>query len=729
MRQSQIAHIDLKREEITKHVIGETKRYLAHDKRFWIRSDYQDDTWKIIDSVKYPNSDKPEFAYRDIDFTSPSFSDGTNLTDIENEHWNQLVRACLCFYRSGVGYHSATTGEAINTMKNNLVYCIDYLKANGIKTLSQATPSFMERFIFDYLPYGASYFLNWAERVSIALKKHRHNLPMVDGRHDTDTSKILREANVPERFATSEFFKSLVEHSELLRDSGLEKENDLAVPLAHLMPYQTLTEAGIRKYTTALSIMHDVEPFVRGTGIDTLTFNPVEKVNLGDLSNKNPQRTPTIPPHLALKLISQSITFIDKYADGLVSSYEHLVYHSEMEDEDTSKLNALFQKYTRRRRDRLVIPEDITAAIASSNTLHSAIFSDLVSACVVVLFAFSARRESEIYDLRSNCVDYENLLRVYIAKTDRAYDLIPKVAIVDKALSVLIKLSKHQRNKHKTSKILEFTNLSTLKTMKWSRNGSTRINDFAEKMGCHVDDKGDEWRYSEHQFRRFFAMMFYWHSDSKNIEALSYHLRHFSLDMTKKYIEEVVAGDIVYHVAKLKSKALIYESEGNESPMGKEFQKRLNAYKKFVLTKMNILNVVQASKQIQREYAESLDQIIESSIENNNLVPEVKPWGKCYGKAKGRHIRAKCVPVEEKKKRSVFTSRAANASCEDCMGCSNLYMDKNDLPFINIQIDEDMQVLEVLRKQKSANPTLISWLQNRCGLLKEAKDRIEKNND
>lgn len=729
MKQSPVIHFELNRDAITKHVLLETKRYLAHDKQFWLRSEYQSNKWKIIDNVKYPNGGNPEVTYRDIDFTTPTLYDGTNLTDIENEHWNQLVRACLCFYRAGVGDHSTTSGEQINTMKNSLVYLIDFLKLNRVLTLSQVTPSFIERFVFDYLPYGPVYFLNWRERISILVKQYRYNLPLLPDRNSTDKVTLLAEANIPEWFSSDEFFKELINHCESLQHRRGDNQLDAAIPIALLQPDETLTSGGIRRYTSALVLIFEVEPFVRGTGIETLPFNPVKKLNISDLSNKALERTRTIPPKLALKLISQSITYIEKYSDGLVAAYQYLINHPDITHGEKNETNTLFDKYRKRRKSSLVIPEEITSATASSNTLHKAIFNDLVSACTVILMAFSARRESEIYDLRVNCRDYKDLLKIYIAKTDKSYDLIPKVAIVDKALNVLTKLSKHNRITNDSSKIFEFSSLNKLETIKWAGKASFRLNAFAERVDCHIDDWAEQWRYSEHQFRRFFAMMYYWYTDSKNIEALSYQLRHFSLDMTHKYIEEVIAGDVVRDVAKLKTKSLLYDSNDNNSPMGRDFKKRINAYKKYVLTRMNILNVAQASKLLQREYEDNLSNLIDTSIENANLIPEIKPWGKCFGKAKGRQVRAKCVPTAEKHKRNIFSSRAANASCEDCMNCSNLHVDEKDIPFINIQLDQDTQVLKRLSKQKNANPSMITWLSNRIDLLAKMKKKVDKLDD
>src|SRR5690606_6932104 len=46
------------------------------------------------------------------------------------------------------------------------------------------------------------------------------------------------------------------------------------------------------------------------------------------------------------------------------------------------------------------------------------------------------------------------------------------------------------------------------------------------------------WHWHPHQFRRFFAVLYFYRFESGSIEVLSHHLRHFSLEMTRRYITE-----------------------------------------------------------------------------------------------------------------------------------------------------------------------------------------------
>ena len=52
-----------------------------------------------------------------------------------------------------------------------------------------------------------------------------------------------------------------------------------------------------------------------------------------------------------------------------------------------------------------------------------------------------------------------------------------------------------------------------------------------------------DWRFTAHQFRRFFATLyFWWYDNSTDIAALSHHLRHFEIEMTQRYVRSVGYG-------------------------------------------------------------------------------------------------------------------------------------------------------------------------------------------
>lgn len=68
------------------------------------------------------------------------------------------------------------------------------------------------------------------------------------------------------------------------------------------------------------------------------------------------------------------------------------------------------------------------------------------------------------------------------------------------------------------------------------------LDDFAKLVGVPTykarDGKGEpwHWHWHPHQFRRFFAVLYFYRFDGASIEALSHHLRHFNIEMTRRYV-------------------------------------------------------------------------------------------------------------------------------------------------------------------------------------------------
>lgn len=73
-------------------------------------------------------------------------------------------------------------------------------------------------------------------------------------------------------------------------------------------------------------------------------------------------------------------------------------------------------------------------------------------------------------------------------------------------------------------------------------NVGRHLDDFATAVGVpqHTPRGGvpTTWHWAPHQFRRFFAILYFYRFEGASIEVLSHHLRHFSLEMTKRYITE-----------------------------------------------------------------------------------------------------------------------------------------------------------------------------------------------
>lgn len=167
----------------------------------------------------------------------------------------------------------------------------------------------------------------------------------------------------------------------------------------------------------------------------------------------------------------------------------------------------------------------------------------MATACWIVIAAFTARRDEEIDDLRDDCLrgDEESgwWLNVYIEKTLQRKEWMPIPSLVARAIESMMAISAAARSKNGTDHLFQ-----------WLRpDGETTrldvgryLDEFAVavQVPLHQPRGGPAvaWHWHPHQFRRFFAVLYFYRFEGATIEALSHHLRHFSLEMTKRYVTQ-----------------------------------------------------------------------------------------------------------------------------------------------------------------------------------------------
>lgn len=163
------------------------------------------------------------------------------------------------------------------------------------------------------------------------------------------------------------------------------------------------------------------------------------------------------------------------------------------------------------------------------------------TACWIVIAAFSARRDGEINELESDCLlgDDESgwWVRFYIEKTLQRSDSLPVPAIVARAVETLQRISAAARATTGSALIFQWKAPDgSIVSLDCGR----RLDRFAAEVGVpgHGDgpDRSVPWHWHPHQFRRFFAVLYFYRFEGATIEALSHHLRHFNLEMTRHYI-------------------------------------------------------------------------------------------------------------------------------------------------------------------------------------------------
>lgn len=179
---------------------------------------------------------------------------------------------------------------------------------------------------------------------------------------------------------------------------------------------------------------------------------------------------------------------------------------------------------------------------ATNSANRSEVFR-LATACWIIIAAFTARRDEEIDDLREGCLRGDETsgwwMHVYIEKTLQRKEWIPVPRLVAKAIEVLSTISGSARRTTGTDRLFQWQSPDCEVT---HFDVGRHLDDFAAavRVPLHRPHNAPpaQWHWHPHQFRRFFAVLYFYRFEGATIEALSHHLRHFSLEMTKRYVTQ-----------------------------------------------------------------------------------------------------------------------------------------------------------------------------------------------
>lgn len=282
----------------------------------------------------------------------------------------------------------------------------------------------------------------------------------------------------------------------------------------------------------------------------------------------------------------------------------------------------------------------------SGASLNKCLHHLLPTACLLVIYCFTARRECEVESLTAGCcVDTQSgpVIGMYSAKVYQERKYFPVTKLVAKAVQVLEALTEPVRNEGNQS-LLIFPALSGGVVNYWS---SGKINEFAEYVGV-PDNEGTPWKFSEHQFRRFFAMMFFYKFESGDLATLSWHLRHTDFEMTAKYITD---KDFRSAFEEVRSERILSfaQSAANEKAevLFGNMQKELGEF----FRSFDAVSERRAEKMIEK-------------VEDIGYVLNFVPDGACFGQTPTLLQRSKCIMDD--------TVQQSSACRGSCVGCPNL---------------------------------------------------------
>jgi len=273
-------------------------------------------------------------------------------------------------------------------------------------------------------------------------------------------------------------------------------------------------------------------------------------------------------------------------------------------------------------------------------SLNKVLHRYLPTACLAVIYCFTARRQVEIESLKAGCC-YETKngywIKLYSGKVLQNDQVFPTIKLVQKAVHILERLTESIRSENDQS-LLRMPTFRGGEVQYWQDG---QFNEFADLV---MDtDEENKWVWSEHQFRRFFAMTYFFRWDAGDLPTLSHHLRHSGFQMTQQYLTDPDWRLAFDEVRAEKVADLVLHPEGLSSALQEDLSK--------LLSEVEVEDERRSQRLIKR--------VNEVGVVINHI-----PDGLCFGESPAYKERSACLENGE-----VQRSSAVQDSCQ---GCANL---------------------------------------------------------
>jgi hypothetical protein len=515
------------------------------------------------------------------------------LTDPEYAHLLNTIQRVGYGIRIGK-YATVTTAAAQDTVVRHLINFVAWMLYNDIRRfeyLCQADfDSYVERAI-----YGPSHLLEYVARIRqhvAALKEANTEIPSYrtnTSKSFLDTKKLLKGAGLSHHRVRS----NKVASYELVR---IRQEEGL-----YLSPNQLKRLSGKPPEPLRLSF----NP-MRGMLLpwfllwlmrnelsdDQLQFNPFEHTSMDEKAQELATpvgRTKTAPVLQTMELIDFSIRWVLDYATPLLDIRDRYEKVAEKYHDQYPRFKHLAQLIS-----EAGIPEGpgSPSSLTPSTKfrtlekvdLTTAVNKFIPAACLIVICAFSGRRHKEALSIRAegphnaDCLSRDEqgwLIEIYIEKTLQDWDKTPCNELVVAAVEILRRWSAPARAISKDVNLFQFRSFRSNKAVRFRVAYSLHL--FVSFLSITPLPDGNLWKFTPQQFRRFFAIMYFWRYQYGNLAALSYHLRHFNPAMTQRYVTEPDSGAIFRHINKDYTTTILTEAAIGERNISGPFGERFKA--------------------------------------------------------------------------------------------------------------------------------------------------------
>jgi hypothetical protein len=483
--------------------------------------------------------------------------DGSQLTQFEGGSFLELAMAYAARFR--VIHPEATSGSHGRRISDLLTF-LCWMNLHHIRSISRLTRDHVELFT-SKMAYGKE----WALEIPHRVIRHIGSILAQGSRPENAPRYLHRIARglvyqaIHERQGNNHPMGSAVLDWYDTADWVVEDWSriDVVMNKAAVRP-KSQTWAALQISLLPIDELYLWKKYLPGDSVSFVPFPRGTNATARALG-VDTRRTPTIPPRVAFNFLSLAIRWVIEVAPVLHAFREGQLSLTECE----KKLREFDIRLEIRQLQHIKIWEARMYATPEGLTRM------LAAACFAVIAGLSARRLEEIKDLGAGCVTRDSdghcWITIYIEKTLRRYELVPVPAIVQKAVECLERLSKEARDNTATDSLWQ----SMRNGVAVPLDGDQFLNVLADLGGGKsTTDDSATWNFTPRQFRRFFAMVYFWRYDRGELGALSHHLRHFDLEMTKRYVTDVQGTKIFAEIAGLWRASLLRDIVAGRKPIG-----------------------------------------------------------------------------------------------------------------------------------------------------------------
>ena len=482
--------------------------------------------WQIFESTGITRRD----AQINLDI---ELADGSLLTDIQNRDLFIIAVEYLLLLKI---YMPDATVNIYRQRISDLLTLFYWLSQRRVCSLQVVTRDHVELYT-KTIAYGREWALEIPHQLVQYLKHCRVTGETLPKKKPTHTrilrSQLYQAAEI--RCASGANLHICSHIVRRIEKIGLTEELNLPVrDLVGLCGYE-LRPHTYGRLSSLLKPLEDLWEWRNKFSKPTLIFHPYPRgtymraTQLG----RPEKRHKTIPPQIAIAYLSEALKWVIEFSPiilrGLTQNWDSPLF--------SKSLSEIGLKIT------VVNKKGRVISYRGGTVNRSGLFRLLGIACFIVIACFSARRRGEIMELGAGRCRQDSRgnywLRTYIEKTHQQYDEIPVPSAVNTAIKCMETLSDTARKATSRDCIWQFQ-LPGDKKCCDIRPGNY-LNIF--RYFCPTLSE-TEWRFSSHQFRRFFAVVYFWWYEKGDVVALAHHLRHFELEMTKHYVTDIEFGKL-----------------------------------------------------------------------------------------------------------------------------------------------------------------------------------------